>query len=123
MNIEIGNKRFEATYSGTKIYVGRPSPLGNPFAAKNSTVAAYRAQNDADAVELFRRYLWQQMNERNHSILSALDAILRAAETEKVVLLCWCVDRKGAGICHARTIKNAVEWLAANKPKNNKLLA
>lgn len=115
MKIEIGNKKFEAAYDGTKIYVGRPSPLGNPFAAKNSTIAIYSVQNDKDAVELFRRYLWKKIKEQNQAILNALDDISRKAQKGKVTLLCWCVDRNGIGICHAHTIKKAVEWLATQQ--------
>lgn len=110
--IEVGNKRYESLYTGTKIYVGRPSPLGNPFAAKNSQSAQFKVSTCEEAVAHYRQYLWNKIKQQDAKVLAALQSIKQQSQEGKVVLLCWCVNRAGEGTCHAHTIKKAVEWLS-----------
>lgn len=121
--IQVGNKKFENHYSGMKIYVGRPSVPGNPFAAKSSRLAQFEAKTDEEAVELYRAYLWRKIKSQDPQIIGVLLDIAQKAQAGKVVLLCWCVSRAGEGHCHARTIKKAVHWLYQTKMSENKTLA
>jgi len=113
--IKVGNKKYGSLYPEFKIYVGRPSPLGNPFAAKNSGLARFQAATNEEAVERYRLFLWRKIKAQDAEILSALLEIAKRAQKERVVLLCWCVDAAGEGCCHARTIKRAVCWLASSR--------
>jgi hypothetical protein len=110
--IEVGNKKYERFYTGTKIYVGRPSPLGNPFAVKDSQFAQFKVSNDEEAVAHYRQYLWNKIKQQDAKVLAALQSINQQSQKGKVVILCWCVNRTGEGTCHAHIIKKAVEWFS-----------
>lgn len=118
--IYINNLKYaQHITTAQKFYVGRPSklhpfsPLGNPFAAKNSKLqGVIKVASDAEAVQLYRKWLWLQIKNKNNSVLGELIKIKAAAEKGDVTLVCWCVDENGVGVCHARIIKSAVEWLA-----------
>jgi hypothetical protein len=79
-------------------YVGRPSPLGNPF----------RLSEDSDrntAVRKYRVWIWGQIQARNSTVLEAL-----AALNEDSILGCWCKPLE----CHADIIIKAWRWCKQN---------
>lgn len=80
------------------IYVGRPSPLGNPF----------RVGQDGTREEVIEKYsAWVGTTERS---LKELMRIRDLAKKGDVALSCWCAPLP----CHANVIKSVVEeWLRA----------
>lgn len=114
--IRIGNKKFN--YDGQKVfYVGRPSPLGNPFPTKRNSFSE-KIYTVADSLKLYKKWLWEKIKSKDAAVLDALEEI---AEAEEITLLCWCVDADGKGECHARIIIECVEWLKnQQKEKMNK---
>mgnify|MGYP000371465641 CR=1 FL=1 len=71
------------------VYVGRSSPLGNPF-----DVATYGDRS----LELYRRHLWDQIRGGNEDVLEAMTAV-----TSETTLVCSCWPRP----CHAEVIVRA----------------
>lgn len=111
--IRIGNKKFK--YDGKTFYVGRPSPLGNPFPTKRNSFTE-KIYTVEESLKLYRRWLWSKIKEKDAAVLSALETI---ANAEEITLLCWCVDENGNGECHARTIVECLEWM--EKEQNEKM--
>lgn len=74
-------------------YVGRPSPLGNPFAMRDES------QRDA-VVDAYARWLEARMQENGPERAE----IERLAASPDGTLVCWCAPLR----CHADVIS---EWI------------
>lgn len=74
------------------IYVGRGTPLGNPFSKDEYP----------DALERFRRWLHQKIKARDPVVCRALRNI-----DDESVLVCSCAPKP----CHAYVIRSAWEYL------------
>ena len=95
--ITVGNK-----YHGDKgINVMRPSPLGNPF------IVGQHGER-GECVELFRKWLWKQIKEKQPIYYTLLPLVEKHKQNEDLVLVCCCKPRA----CHADVLKAAIEWLA-----------
>ena len=92
--IRIVNKK---NYKGPGIYIGRPSPLGNPFAIGR----------DGDREEVIRKYRdFLNIAIRNDDrIKTEFERIEALSKRGDVILICWCAPSK----CHGDTIKEIVE--------------
>jgi len=79
------------------MYVGRPSPWGNPFKIDADN-------NRADSVSAFEQYFWGQMQDYNPKAFVAFrENFLRAARLAwkpgfGITLLCYCRANEA---CHA----------------------
>lgn len=100
--IHIRNKR---TFKGDGTYVGRPSPLGNPFSHVPSELAEFRVASRDEAVDRYEPWLREKLK---------YDVVVRRAFDELVsfylafgelTLICWCAPKK----CHAEIIKKMIE--------------
>lgn len=102
MNIKVVSKRSLSPELGwSDIYVGRPSPLGNPFQMNTE------AERDS-VVAQYRKWLWAQIQDGSASAGYELIAIARRVKKgEQIRLVCFCAPRK----CHADIIVNAINWL------------
>lgn len=91
--IRVVNKR--AMPRGYSIYIGRPSPLGNPF----------RIGPDGDrarVVELYRQWIEIKIEDNDPCVV---DELRRIKEAGDVNLVCWCSPLP----CHGDVIKEIVE--------------
>lgn len=75
------------------IYVGRGSPLGNPFVVEDVGIKR--------AIEGYRQWLWKRISHRDPGVLAELGKI-----TAQTHLVCSCAPRP----CHADTIIKAWKW-------------
>ena len=88
-------------------YVGRPSPLGNPFVigphgSRDAVIAAYRV------------WLWAKIQERDPVVCGELRRLLEVYHAQgELTLTCWCSPQR----CHADIIKAALEWRLSQKAK------
>lgn len=100
-------KKNPTDFPPTFVYVGRKvgqwagSPLGNP----------YKPTADTDAIELFRKWLWQQMKDPNSPAMKELQRLANIARSGDLQLGCWCAPEP----CHAEVIKSAIEWLITSQ--------
>lgn len=77
------------------IYIGRPSPLGNPFPMQNHTT------EERDRVcDLYQEWFDRKINAGDTEILAALHAIPHDA-----ILGCYCFPLR----CHGDTIKRYLD--------------
>jgi hypothetical protein len=97
--ITIANKRNAS--SGE--YIGRPSPLGNPFThLKNSKYAEKTCSSRDESVDNYREWLMERLEESDSDVaeeLIRLNDMLE--ETGRLTLLCWCRP----SLCHGDVIK------------------
>lgn len=93
------------TFSGTAIYCGRPSILGNPY-----PITITRSREEA--IDKYRLWLYTQIMESNRRVIETLDKL-----KEDSVLICWCTPEP----CHCEVIVAAWKWrqqeLAAHMAK------
>jgi hypothetical protein len=76
------------------LYIGRGTPLGNPFTV---------AEHGDDALRLFRLHLSKAVEERRYDVLAAINSI-----TPNHYLICSCAPRP----CHGDIVLELWEWLA-----------
>lgn len=96
--IEVGNKRNGARGH----YIGRPSPLGNPFIVGQDGTRE-------EVIQKFRRDLWERMKRGDVDVTQELDVLVHRHLTgEDLTLVCWCAPAP----CHGDVIKAAIEYLA-----------
>jgi hypothetical protein len=91
VNIKIKNKK---TYQGEGFYIGRPSPLGNPFRIT-------KTQTREDAIRRYSIWLKEQIL-HNPDILKTLDGLFsHLINNQSLTLVCWCSPES----CHGDVIK------------------
>ncbi len=92
--ITVGNKQ-----RGAKgIYVGRPSPLGNPFAMQGE---ATRAQVIRD----YEAWLAEQLRDQQSPASIEMRRLAALARKQDLCLVCFCAPKA----CHADSIKRTIE--------------
>jgi hypothetical protein len=98
-HIVVGRRKGPNAY-----YIGRPSPLGNPFAMRD------QSQAERDRVcEEFEKDFEKKLDEGDPAIEAALADIMEqtrraAARGEYVTLACFCAPKR----CHGDTIRREV---------------
>lgn len=73
------------------VYVGRPSPFGNPFSHRPGTLATYRVRTRDAAIARFEEWLMT-----DPELIARVRRELRGK-----VLGCWCAPDKA---CHAEIL-------------------
>lgn len=97
--IEVVNRRANGrTKDGAvRVYIGRPSPLGNPFVIG-------RAGSRAEVIERYERWLKNAMKEGEAK--RELERLTRlAGEGADLELECWCSPLA----CHGDVLKRMIE--------------
>lgn len=87
---EVVNKHYQAY----DVYIGRGSPLGNPFPIDESA-----GQTRAIVIEQYRRWLWKEIKEGRVTL-----DYLRSLDGKR--LGCFCAPKA----CHGDVIVQAVKW-------------
>jgi SAM-dependent methyltransferase len=84
-------------------YVGRPTPLGNPFRLENED------QRD-QVVNLYAAWLQDQIRRGNPEVIRALDELYRALKHRgHITLLCFCAPKRCHGEIIAEHLKRRAE--------------
>lgn len=94
MYVHLGNKKL----GDEGEYIGRPSPLGNPFPARTE-------EDRDDAIEKYQVWFFQKIDEGDERVVRELEKLLELARRpDGVVLLCWCYPKR----CHGEIIKEVL---------------
>ena len=101
--IRVVNKR---NFKGEGIYIGRPSPLGNPFVIG-------RDGNRDEVIEKYSDYIVREL-ERNEKVRDEFNRIVELSRKGDVNLVCWCAPKK----CHGDVIKSMIEEGDKNRENN-----
>lgn len=103
MSIRVANKRKGAAGE----YVGRPSPLGNPFEIG-------RDGTRKEVIQLYRAWLWNEISFTANPTRAGryLNQLYKQWRRDgELTLICWCAPLP----CHADVIKRCLEWMAQNE--------
>lgn len=92
MDITVVNKHHKV--SGE--YIGRGSPLGNPYFVNHKDPGSRE-----HAIECYRRYIKERMDEQDPVILNELMRLYELAQKGPLKLLCFCAPKT----CHGDVIK------------------
>lgn len=97
--IRVTNKK----YGGKGEYIGRPSPLGNPFYMESEE---YREI----VIRKYRNWLNEKIEEKDKSVIEELKRLQEKAYANegKLELTCWCSPKKCHGDIIAEVIKSKV---------------
>lgn len=102
--IQVLNKKD----SNDGYYIGRGSPLGNPydFTGSKHPQVKYRVNSRKEAIEGFSSYLDKELNDGNPEICDAInELIIKHKKKENIDLLCFCSPKS----CHGEVIKKKIE--------------
>lgn len=99
MKIRISNKKA----GGAGHYVGRPSPLGNPFVLK------HEGERER-VISQYRDWLKTRLEIRDEAVRAALNELYQELVT-RGELTCWCAPRR----CHAEVIAEFLAEAAARR--------
>ena len=103
MNIKVVNKR-----DGTgNLYIGRGSPLGNPFVMKDNTnTSRNKVIDDYEKyINVIIRKAKPDLSRLERSIIKELNNIYaRVKKGQEVRLECYCAPQR----CHGDVIKNII---------------
>ena len=90
-------------------YIGRPSPLGNPFVVG-------RDGTREEVIGKFRRYVWTEIQSEKGPVVEAINGLTeRAMKGEAIVLRCWCTPLA----CHGEVIVQCIAWAVRELMKEN----
>lgn len=111
--IYVLNKR---TYSGPGEYIGRPTPLGNPFTHLSDVKGCKQVGSRLEAVERCRQWLRDEYRKKG----VVYDALHRLADKYqrdgKLVLICWCSPEA----CHGDVVRDAILGIMRIRERNKK---
>ena len=100
--IRVVNKR---NYTGDGEYIGRPSPLGNPFRIGEDGTRE-------ETIQKYRTWLWEQMQQQTPAYIELLQ-LAKKAERVPLNLVCSCAPEP----CHGDIIKKAIDWIWQQQEK------
>jgi len=86
-------------------YIGRGSPLGNPFSHMKGTKAQYIVSSREEAVAKYRDWLLKKIIEHDDSVIDELNRLLMLARQGDLKLRCFCAPKS----CHGDVIKECLE--------------
>ena len=86
--INVVNKK---TYKGGGVYIGRPSPLGNPYThiVDRRTLAEHVVKTRDEAVAGYAEWLNEQMSHNGVVAKTARDLVAQYSRTGQLTLICW----------------------------------
>ena len=91
------NRHHYKSISTAYVYIGRGSPLGNPYTL---------AKHGPSAMGLYERWLWDKIKARDPAVMQALRSI-----THDHALVCSCSPRP----CHGDVVVRAWNWLRSRR--------
>jgi len=92
--IKIVNKK---DFNGKGFYIGRPSPLGNPFVIG-------RDGDREEVIMKYREYLKKAIK-NNDKVKAEFERVKEFNRKGGVILICWCAPEK----CHGDVIREMIE--------------
>lgn len=99
-------------HQGTE-YIGRGSPLGNPYSHKEGTKAEVVVPTLDEAIASYRAWLVAQIQNGNAVVIDELDRLAQIAlSTGRLNLRCYCAPKP----CHGEVIKEIILQAIADQP-------
>lgn len=87
---------------GNPFYIGRGSPLGNPYTHLPTKLpGTVKVRTRDEAVELYRTWLEEKYQAGDRKVMDELHRIFEAAEQGPIQLVCFCAPHR----CHGEVIR------------------
>jgi hypothetical protein len=84
------------------VYIGRPTPLGNPFRLE-------REDQREQVVARYATWLQQELRKGNRVVARALEELYRALKRQgSITLICFCAPKR----CHGEVIAEHLKRMA-----------
>lgn len=100
-HITVVNKYKES--EGTAVFIGRPSPLGNPFSHLDSRSShVTRVATREEAVSRYAEWLDEKITSKDPVVCREMNNLLRMAREGPLKLLCYCAPKA----CHGDIIRD-----------------
>tara|TARA_R110000772_G_scaffold17946_3_gene49966 strand:+ start:126688 stop:127080 length:393 start_codon:yes stop_codon:yes gene_type:complete len=101
----------------TDYYIGRGSPLGNPYTSKEKkkTKAKFACFSRENSISLYEDYLRKEISNKNKVICDTLNQIYLATSKEDVYLVCFCKPK----LCHGDVIKKILMEKNIKNPRDS----
>jgi len=110
--MQVINGKSDGFIGKDKIYIGRATKSLDRSVLANQYAIGFDGDRD-QVIELYRRWLWYQVNIGEGNPNGAFKELLRIARLVKagnpVILTCWCKPLA----CHGDVIVRCVEWMIA----------
>lgn len=90
--------RVVHTKQETSEYIGRPSPLGNPF-------YMHTESQRSEVVANYRTWILLKIKEKDSAVVGELKRLKKLALAGDMNLGCWCAPRA----CHGDFIKELID--------------
>jgi hypothetical protein len=103
MSVIVVNK-YSHTPSEYDFYIGRGSPLGNPYSHMDNTKALYKVDTREESIEKYENWLRHAMS-NVPGVQRAMDLLTIAAMDKNINLVCFCKPKA----CHGDVIKKIIE--------------
>lgn len=107
MIIVVNKKNHVSTEND--IFIGRGSPLGNPYTSLPvgvETKAEFRCESREESLRKFNEYIQDKIKNKDKTICNELNRIWSIVKSGKPVnLVCYCVPQP----CHGNIIKKIIE--------------
>lgn len=85
-----------------EVYVGRPSPLGNPFSPVATRIPTFRVRDRDEAIANYRAWLRERIQVGDVKVRKALEELKALyVQHQKLDLICWCHPKP----CHASILR------------------
>lgn len=106
MSIFVKNK-YKDTPSKEDIFIGRGSPLGNPYThiSDRFTKASFVVSSREESIQMYESFLRKKIQEKDKPIVDELNRIYLLAKKGDVSLVCYCKPKA----CHGDIIKQIIE--------------
>lgn len=99
--ITVVNRRVDSR----GVYIGRPSPLGNPFSHLPNTLAEHRVASRDEAVDAYARWIEDKLRDPDSPQSREFDRLVALAMQGDLQLVCWCAPAR----CHGHVLKTLIE--------------
>lgn len=100
--IRVVNKK---TCRDNGVYIGRPSPLGNPFSHLPRSQAEIRVATREEAIERYRGWIRGQLGTGSPADLMFQELVGFYRAYGELVLVCWCKPEA----CHGDILAEMIE--------------
>jgi hypothetical protein len=97
---------------GVGEYIGRGSPLGNPFSHLARSSALYFVATREEAILNYRTWFKQKIKEDDPVIMKELNRFIEIAKKRDLYLKCNCKPKS----CHGDIIKEYIEDVLGENP-------
>lgn len=92
-------------------YIGRGSPLGNPYTHRGGTKALYVVSTRDDAIEAYRRYIRAEIQNGTPEVIAEFYRLYLLASKGDLKLRCYCSPAR----CHGDVIKEILDGVLSSQ--------